>query len=134
MNSATPAELQRLATLFTCPGFASWFQDIEGSAIITPERLVDIIGDATHSCLECVDFWNKHFGDSDRHAAIWRTPAFTRGFVSGAVAVRNQQAELCEGDRLPQRSTENSFERRLSSSHGHLSESRAKSMVGFRHR
>lgn len=122
MTSASPIELQRLATLFTCPGFASWFQDINGSAVITPERLVDIIGDATHSSIECVDFWNENFGDSDRHAAIWRTPAFIRGFISGAVAVWNRQPELCNADRLPQRSTEKSLDRRRPSAHGHLSE------------
>ena len=79
--TATADELVKLAALVDSPGFLFWFDGAK--PIITPERLVDIIGDATHSSFECVDFWNQNFGDSDRHVAIWRTPAFTKGFVIG---------------------------------------------------
>lgn len=92
-NCANAAELGTLAQLFACPAFATWFQDSDGSAIITPERLVNIIGGSTRTSLECVDFWNEHFGDSDQHAEIWRTPSFTRGFVAGAAAVWNGQTD-----------------------------------------
>jgi hypothetical protein len=94
MTSAVTAELCTLAALSTCPSFAWWFDDINGQAVITRERLVCIIGAATHSSLESVDFWNQYFGDSDKHIAISRTPAFTRGFVAGAVEVWNRRREL----------------------------------------
>jgi len=109
-NSASSAELCTLAQLFACPGFATWFEDREGGAIISPERLVEIIGGSSRTSLECVDFWNEHFGDSDQHAKIWRTPSFTRGFVSGAAAVWNGQTDGESADRLSSQSSNDSYE------------------------
>src|SRR4051794_24424662 len=68
LHSANSTELRTLAQLFAFPGFSSWLEESRGDAVITPERLVDIIGGATRTSLECVDFWNQHFGDSDQHA------------------------------------------------------------------
>lgn len=90
LEFATTNQLKRLTVFSECPGFTSWFDGEYGRGVVTPERLVEIISDSKPTSAECVEFWTKNYGNSERHVMVWRKPEFIRGFVAGAVGVWKQ--------------------------------------------